>query len=62
MPFPYGIGAGDAAKKNSSQYGVYGIPHMVLIDKKGKVRLFAVGSGKWSEEKLDKGVQALLAE
>ncbi len=62
IPFPYAVAAGENASKNFSAYGVYGIPHMVLIDKKGKVRYYAIGSGKSSEETLEKGVKELIAE
>jgi len=62
IPFPYAIGEGENAKMNSEAYGEYGIPHMLLIDKKGRMRVFAVGSGKASEEKLSKGVEELLGE
>lgn len=62
MPFPYAIAEGEDARANSLAYGEAGIPHMLLIDKKGKVRVFAIGSGKASEDKLEKGVEDLLAE
>ncbi len=62
IPFPYAIGQGEDAKANSEAYGEYGIPHMLLLDKKGRVRVFAVGSGKASEEKLSQGVKELLGE
>ncbi len=62
IPFPYAIGEGESARTNSEVFGEYGIPHMLLLDKKGRVRVFAVGSGKASEEKLSKGVVELLGE
>ena len=43
-------------------YGVNGIPHMTLIDKKGIVRIYAIGSGEVSEKKLEEGIKKLLAE
>lgn len=62
IPFPYAVTTTDQSKKLYSSYGVNGIPHMVLIDKKGKIRVYAIGSGKKSEEKLLNGVKQLLAE
>jgi len=62
MPIVYAVASMDEGRKNEATYGVYGIPHMVLIDKKGIVRLYTIGSGKSSEDKLQKGVEELLAE
>jgi thiol-disulfide isomerase/thioredoxin len=62
IPYPYAVAEGDAAAANELAYGVYGIPHMVLIDKKGVVREYAIGSGPASEEKLSKAVALLIAE
>lgn len=62
MPFPYAVTSNEDTQKIYSDFGVNGIPHMVLIDKKGIVRVYAIGSGKRSEEKLEKGVKQLLAE
>lgn len=42
----------------SSYYGVTGIPHVVIIDREGKVRLMKVGSGEANA----KEIAALLAE
>lgn len=62
IPFPYAVAEGEEAAANETSYGVYGIPHMVLIDKKGIVREYAIGSGPASEEKLDRAVAQLIAE
>ncbi|MBN2355819.1 redoxin domain-containing protein [candidate division KSB1 bacterium] len=62
IPYPYAVAEMDDGRANEAAYGVYGIPHMALIDKKGMVRLYAIGSGKSSEEKLEQGVVQLLAE
>ena len=62
IPFAYAVAEGEAAMANELAYGVYGIPHMVLIDRKGMVRYYAIGSGPASEEKLSKGVAELIAE
>lgn len=43
-------------------YGVTGIPHAVLIDKKGRVRMIKVGSGPANAEALHKMIETLLAE
>lgn len=62
IPFAYAIAGGDQAATNELSYGVYGIPHMVLIDKKGIVREYAIGSGPASELKLSQAVARLIAE
>jgi len=62
IPFPYAVADGEDAMKNQAGYGVSGIPHMVLVDKKGIVRLYAIGSGAASEEKLSLGIAELIAE
>ena len=45
-----------------SQYAVTGIPHAVLIDKKGIVRLVKVGSGSQNAEEIESTIKQLLAE
>lgn len=62
IPFPYGVASKEKGALNASAYGVGGIPHMVLIGKKGRVRIYTIGSGKSSEDKLENGVKELLAE
>ncbi len=54
IPFAYAVADMASGRKNEEAYGVYGIPHMVVIDQKGLVREVAIGSGKASEEKLDR--------
>jgi len=51
-------------KESSMQrdYGVTGIPHAVLIDKNGLVRMIKVGSGPANAEALHKMIEQLLAE
>lgn len=44
------------------EYGVSGIPHAVLIDKKGNVRLIKVGSGDKNAADIEAEIQKLLAE
>jgi len=44
------------------QYGVTGIPQVVLIDKKGLVRMIRVGSGEQNARDLEKMIEQLLAE
>jgi thiol-disulfide isomerase/thioredoxin len=41
-------------------YGVNGIPHVVVLDKEGKVRMIRVGSGKQNAEDIDKLLAELL--
>ncbi len=62
IPFPYAVASKEKGAMNASDYGVGGIPHMVLIGKKGRVRIYTIGSGKSSEDKLANGVKELLAE
>jgi thiol-disulfide isomerase/thioredoxin len=62
IPFPYAVASTDRSTDLNASYGVNGIPHMILIDKKGAIRVYAIGSGKKSEEKLLNGVKQLLAE
>jgi len=44
------------------QFGVTGIPHAVLIDRQGNVRMIKVGSGEANARALHDMVQTLLAE
>ena len=44
----------------SEYYGVSGIPHVVVIDQQGKVRLIRVGSGKQNAEDISKLLAELL--
>ena len=45
-----------------TQFAVRGIPTMVLIDKKGVVRMYQVGFGPGVDEKVEQMVRKLLAE
>lgn len=45
-----------------SQYAVTGIPHAVLIDKQGIVRLVKVGSGSQNAEEIESTIKKLLAQ
>lgn len=45
-----------------SNYHVTGIPHAVVIDKKGLVRLVKVGSGEKNAQEIEAMIQQLLAE
>ncbi len=62
IPFPYAVADAQKGEKNANSYGVTGIPHMLLIDKKGRVRFYTIGSGNASENKLENGVIELLNE
>ncbi len=44
------------------QFGVTGIPHAVLIDRQGNVRMIKVGSGPTNSQALHKMIEQLLAE
>ncbi|MGE3804190.1 MAG: TlpA family protein disulfide reductase [Gemmataceae bacterium] len=48
--------------KAKSEYLVRGIPHAVLIDRQGKIRLVKVGATKENAEKLEETIKQLLAE
>ncbi len=43
-------------------YRVSGIPHVVLIDRKGSVREVVVGGGPSNANKIENGIKTLLAE
>jgi len=62
ISFPYAVADAEEAAANEAAYGVYGIPHMVVIDKKGVVQEYAIGSGPSSEKKLDDAIARLIAE
>jgi len=62
IPYPYAVADAKNGEKNATSFGVMGIPHMFLVDKKGVVRLHTIGSGKLAEEKLEQGVIELLNE
>ena len=62
IPFRYAVAGGEDGMMNQNAYGVGGIPHMVLVDRKGVVRYYAIGSGKASEEVLAAGVARLISE
>jgi len=44
----------------STYYGVTGIPHVVLIDQKGKIRLMRVGSGEQNAKDVEAMIKKLL--
>jgi len=46
----------------SKYYGVSGIPHVTVIDKKGKIRMTKVGSGEANAKALETLIEKLLAE
>jgi thiol-disulfide isomerase/thioredoxin len=51
-----------AGSTMQTEYGVTGIPHAVLIDKQGRVRMIKVGSGQANAEALHQMIETLLAE
>jgi len=50
----------EAGRKTFTDYGVQGIPHVVLVDRKGKVRYFKTGAGDYDET--ERMIRRLLAE
>ena len=52
----------DDIKKVYTDYKVRGIPEVVLIDRKGNVRMVKVGSGEENAKELEKMIKELLAE
>jgi thiol-disulfide isomerase/thioredoxin len=52
----------DGWGKVCEAYGVTGIPHVVLIDRKGMVRFVKVGSGEENAKALEEKIKELLAE
>jgi thiol-disulfide isomerase/thioredoxin len=48
------------AEQTYKAYGVEGIPHAVLIDRKGKVRMVKVGADEENIEALEKMIEKLL--
>jgi len=48
--------------KVSKEYKVNGIPHVVAIDRKGKIRLVKVGSGDENAKAIAKTIKELLEE
>jgi thiol-disulfide isomerase/thioredoxin len=58
---PYGFAVADS-RVNDSNYGVYSIPMSFLIDRRGKVRFIAMGSGELEITALGKMIQKVLAE
>lgn len=51
-----------AGSTMQADYGVTGIPHAVLIDKQGRVRMIKVGSGQANADALHQMIETLLAE
>ena len=45
-----------------AEFGVTGIPHVVLIDRKGNVQMVKVGSGPQNAIALEAKIKELLAE
>ena len=57
LPYPFAVAKN---LKNYDNYGVFGLPTIVLIDKKGIVRY--VDTGARNEKEVEKMIQKLLAE
>src|SRR5262245_52500173 len=52
----------DAWSKASNDFSIKGIPHAVVIDRKGMVRMVRVGSGEANALALEEEIRKLLAE
>lgn len=52
----------DELAKTFKAYGVSGIPHVVLIDRKGKIQMVKVGSGEENAKAIEAKIKELLAE
>jgi hypothetical protein len=48
--------------KTADAYGVRGIPHVVLIDRRGMVRMVRVGAGESNAKALESEIRKLLDE
>ena len=48
--------------ENSARFGVTGIPHAVVVDRQGKVRLIKIGSGEANAKAIHDMVKELVAE
>ncbi len=59
---PYRLAFDAEGNKLFERFGVEGIPQLVLIDRKGVVRMVEVGYDQSSDEKISKQIEALLAE
>ena len=46
----------------SDHYAVSGIPHFVVIDREGKVRLFRIGGGSQNAQAIEEMIETLIAE
>jgi len=58
---PYGL-AIDDTDQNVENYGVYGIPSYVLIDRRGNVRLMGMGANVNGDPALDRAIKKLIEE
>jgi thiol-disulfide isomerase/thioredoxin len=57
----YGFAVGDS-DEDVTNYGVFGIPAYVLIDRRGNVRLMGVGANGSSDATLEKAIKKLIEE
>lgn len=58
IPYPILLGTNDVGR----QYGVTGIPHMMIIDKKGKIVKTQVGYNEQMEMMFDEIIDSLLTQ
>jgi thiol-disulfide isomerase/thioredoxin len=49
-------------KSMSDHYAVSGIPHFVVIDREGKIRLFRIGGGSQNTQAIEEMIQKLIAD
>lgn len=52
----------DTKQATQAAYGVQGIPHLVIVDRKGKIRRVEVGFNPANEAEIRKLIEACLAE
>ena len=51
-----------AGSQLQQEHGVTGIPHAVLLDKQGRIRMIKVGSGEANAQALHQMIETLLNE
>ncbi len=60
LPYPSLVMPKDSGM--NEQFGVTGIPHVVLIDKQGRIRMVKVGTGENGAKDIEEKIKELLAE
>jgi thiol-disulfide isomerase/thioredoxin len=60
VPYPYAVASMTSGQLNSLAYGVSGIPHTILIDRNGHVRMYSIGFDESKKSKIATGVMELI--